>query len=124
MGSYPIDRVQLSSLVPNNPTKILLSTTLIGGILISISSNSWLGAWIGLEINLMSFIPLISSQENIFTAEASLKYFIIQALASAVLLFLVVMERLVNQNLIIDKSIHEYVIITPLLLKIGAAPLH
>nr|URX53137.1 NADH dehydrogenase subunit 2 [Cryptotermes primus] len=110
--------------MPNNPTKILLSTTLIGGILISISSNSWLGAWMGLEINLMSFIPLMSSQENIFTTEASLKYFIIQALASSVLLFLVVMEILVNQNPMTGKEIHEYVIMTPLLLKMGAAPLH
>nr|URX52702.1 NADH dehydrogenase subunit 2 [Cryptotermes sp. 1 AB-2022a]URX52728.1 NADH dehydrogenase subunit 2 [Cryptotermes sp. 1 AB-2022a] len=110
--------------MPNNPTKILLSTTLIGGILISISSNSWLGAWMGLEINLMSFIPLMSSQENIFTTEASLKYFIIQALASSVLLFLVVMEILVNQNPMTGKETHEYVIMTPLLLKMGAAPLH
>nr|URX53150.1 NADH dehydrogenase subunit 2 [Cryptotermes queenslandis] len=110
--------------MPNNPTKILLSTTLIGGILISISSNSWLGAWMGLEINLMSFIPLMSSQENIFTTEASLKYFIIQALASSVLLFLVVMEVLINQNPMTSKDIHEYVIMTPLLLKMGAAPLH
>nr|URX53085.1 NADH dehydrogenase subunit 2 [Cryptotermes austrinus] len=110
--------------MPNNPTKILLSMTLIGGILISISSNSWLGAWMGLEINLMSFIPLMSSQENIFTTEASLKYFIIQALASSVLLFLVVMEILINQNPMVSKDIHEYVIMTPLLLKMGAAPLH
>jgi NADH-ubiquinone oxidoreductase chain 2 len=111
--------------VPNNPTKILLSITLIGGILISISSNSWLGAWIGLEINLISFIPLISSQENIFTAEASLKYFIIQALASSVLLFLVAIEALINQTpLLGGRNIHEYVIISPLLLKIGAAPVH
>jgi hypothetical protein len=27
----------------------------------------------------MSFIPLISSQENIYTTESSLKYFLIQA---------------------------------------------
>nr|URX53564.1 NADH dehydrogenase subunit 2 [Procryptotermes corniceps] len=110
--------------MPNNPTKILLSTTLIGGILISVSSNSWLGAWMGLEINLMSFIPLMSSQENIFTTEASLKYFIIQALASAVLLFLVVMEALVSQNPVVGGKIHEYVIMTPLIMKMGAAPLH
>nr|URX53941.1 NADH dehydrogenase subunit 2 [Cryptotermes sp. 5 AB-2022a] len=110
--------------MPNNPTKILLSTTLIGGILISISSNSWLGAWMGLEINLMSFIPLMSSQENIFTTEASLKYFIIQALASSALLFLVVMEVLNDQNLTMGKNIHEYVVMTPLLLKMGAAPVH
>nr|URX54383.1 NADH dehydrogenase subunit 2 [Pterotermes occidentis] len=110
--------------MPNNPTKILLSTTLVGGILISISSNSWLGAWIGLEINLMSFIPLMSSQENIFTTEASLKYFIVQALASSTLLFLVVMKTFMNQNVTTGGNIYEQMIMTPLLLKTGAAPLH
>jgi NADH-ubiquinone oxidoreductase chain 2 len=45
-----------------------------------------------LEINLMSFIPLISSQENIYTTEASLKYFLVQALASSSLLFLVLIK--------------------------------
>nr|URX53590.1 NADH dehydrogenase subunit 2 [Bifiditermes mutubae] len=110
--------------MPNNPTKFLLSTTLIGGILISISSNSWLGAWMGLEINLMSFIPMMSSQENIFTTEASLKYFVIQALASSVLLFLVVMKALISQELPAGVNINENMIMVPLLLKMGAAPLH
>nr|YP_009726959.1 NADH dehydrogenase subunit 2 [Cryptotermes declivis]QIA95619.1 NADH dehydrogenase subunit 2 [Cryptotermes declivis] len=110
--------------MPNNPTKILLSMTLIGGILISISSNSWLGAWMGLEINLMSFIPLMSSQDDIFTTEASLKYFIIQALASSALLFLVVMETLISQIPMAESNNHSYVIMTPLLLKMGAAPMH
>nr|URX53967.1 NADH dehydrogenase subunit 2 [Marginitermes hubbardi] len=110
--------------MPNNPTKILLSTTLIGGILISISSNSWLGAWMGLEINLMSFIPLMSSQENIFTTEASLKYFIIQALASSTLMFLVMMKALINNSLMTETSLYEHAIMIPLLLKMGAAPLH
>nr|URX54474.1 NADH dehydrogenase subunit 2 [Neotermes sp. 8 AB-2022a] len=110
--------------MPNNPTKILLSTTLIGGILISISSNSWLGAWMGLEINLMSFIPLMSSQENIYTTEASLKYFIVQALASSTLMFLVMMKALSSQNLPLSKEVYEYTIMIPLLLKMGAAPLH
>nr|URX53020.1 NADH dehydrogenase subunit 2 [Glyptotermes sp. 9 AB-2022a]URX53033.1 NADH dehydrogenase subunit 2 [Glyptotermes sp. 9 AB-2022a] len=109
--------------MPNNPTKILLSTTLISGILISISSNSWLGAWMGLEINLMSFIPLMSSQENIYTAEASLSYFLVQALASSSLLFLVMMKALLNQA-VVTSSVHSYAIMTPLLMKMGAAPLH
>nr|URX52890.1 NADH dehydrogenase subunit 2 [Glyptotermes sp. 3 AB-2022a] len=109
--------------MPNNPTKILLSTTLIGGILISISSNSWLGAWMGLEINLMSFIPIMSSQENIYTNEASLKYFLIQALASTSLLFLVMMKFLMNQMTTMS-NMHSYAIMTPLLMKMGAAPLH
>nr|URH16489.1 NADH dehydrogenase subunit 2 [Neotermes castaneus] len=110
--------------MPNNPTKILLSTTLIGGILISISSNSWLGAWMGLEVNLMSFIPLMSSQENIYTTEASLKYFIIQALASSTLLFLVMMKALSSQDMPLNGEMYEYAIMVPLLLKMGAAPTH
>nr|URX53293.1 NADH dehydrogenase subunit 2 [Neotermes sp. 1 AB-2022a] len=110
--------------MPNNPTKILLSTTLVGGILISISSNSWLGAWMGLEINLMSIIPLMLSQENIYTAEASLKYFIIQAMASASLMFMVMMSALASQSLPLSNEVYEYAIMTPLLLKMGAAPLH
>nr|URX52650.1 NADH dehydrogenase subunit 2 [Kalotermes hilli] len=108
----------------NNSNKILLSMMLISGILVSISSNSWLGAWMGLEINLLSFIPLMSMQGNIYTTEATLKYFIIQALASSVLLFLVVMESLNNQSAPFDDNIYTYMIMTPLLLKTGAAPLH
>nr|URX53720.1 NADH dehydrogenase subunit 2 [Postelectrotermes sp. 2 AB-2022a] len=108
----------------NNPTKILLSSTLIGGILISISSNSWLSAWMGLEINLMSFIPLMLAQENNYTTEASLKYFIVQALASSTLLFMVIMKMLVNQNMTTSGGLYSYAIMTPLLLKMGAAPLH
>nr|AIY62140.1 NADH dehydrogenase subunit 2 [Glyptotermes sp. C TB-2014] len=109
--------------MPNTPTKILLLTTLVGGILISISSNSWLGAWMGLEINLMSFIPLMSSQSNIYTTEASLKYFLVQALASSSLLFLVMMKTLMN-HMIITSNLHSYALMTPLLMKMGAAPLH
>nr|URX53434.1 NADH dehydrogenase subunit 2 [Calcaritermes emarginicollis] len=109
--------------MPNNPTKILLLTTLIGGILISISSNSWLGAWMGLEVNLMSFIPLMSSQDDLYTTEASLKYFLIQALASSTLLFLVIMKALAG-SLQILTDLSPYMVMTPLLLKMGAAPLH
>jgi len=71
--------------MPSNSTKILLLTTLLGRVLVSVSSNSWLGAWIGLEINLISFIPLTFNAKNMYSTEASLKYFIEQVLASATL---------------------------------------
>jgi len=50
--------------MPSNSTKILLLTTLTGAVLVSVSSNSWLGAWIGLEINLLSFIYYDSCLTN------------------------------------------------------------
>nr|AQP29097.1 NADH dehydrogenase subunit 2 [Labiotermes sp. BRA008] len=111
--------------MPSNSTKILLLTTLVGGVLVSVSSNSWLGAWIGLEINLMSFIPLMSNVKNMYNTEASLKYFIVQVLASATLLFMVMMKTLTEGLFTFEMSPYTpMVICTPLLLKSGAAPLH
>nr|AQP30294.1 NADH dehydrogenase subunit 2 [Microcerotermes parvus] len=111
--------------MPNNSTKILLLITLVGGMLVSVSSNSWLGAWMGLEINLMSFIPLMSSVKNMYNTEASLKYFIVQVLASATLLFMVVMKTLTEDLFTFENNPYTPMIIcTPLLLKSGAAPLH
>ncbi|SPP90481.1 nad2-1, partial (mitochondrion) [Drosophila guanche] len=34
----------------NNSSKILFTTIMIIGTLITVTSNSWLGAWMGLEI--------------------------------------------------------------------------
>lgn len=99
----------------------------MGGTLISTSANSWFGAWIGLEINLLSFIPLITNSKNLFSTEASLKYFLVQALASATLLLSVILGSLLfnpsvpnSSNLLIINTL----ISSSLLLKIGAAPFH
>nr|YP_009350754.1 NADH dehydrogenase subunit 2 [Ateuchotermes retifaciens]AQP27706.1 NADH dehydrogenase subunit 2 [Ateuchotermes retifaciens] len=111
--------------MPSNSTKILLLITLVSGMLVSVSSNSWLGAWMGLEINLMSFIPLMSNVKNMYNTEASLKYFIVQVLASATLLFMVVMKTLTEDLFSLESNSYTPMIIcTPLLLKSGAAPLH
>nr|QXT44492.1 NADH dehydrogenase subunit 2 [Apicotermes arquieri] len=94
-------------------------------IICPVSSNSWLGAWMGLEINLMSFVPLMSNVKNMYNTEASLKYFIVQVLASATLLFLVVMKTLMEDLFTFEGDTYTPMIIcTPLLLKSGAAPLH
>nr|YP_006503896.1 NADH dehydrogenase subunit 2 [Porotermes adamsoni]AFM92396.1 NADH dehydrogenase subunit 2 [Porotermes adamsoni] len=111
--------------MPNNSTKILLSTTLMTGILIAISSNSWFGAWMGLEINLLSFIPLMLTYNNVYTTEASMKYFIVQALASSTLLFMMVMSSLSESIFSLSKDTFVSItIMTPLMMKSGAAPLH
>nr|YP_010826800.1 NADH dehydrogenase subunit 2 [Hodotermes mossambicus]UYX57317.1 NADH dehydrogenase subunit 2 [Hodotermes mossambicus] len=109
----------------NNSTKILLLTTLMSGIMISISSNSWFGAWMGLEVNLLSFIPLMMNQNNIYTTESSIKYFIVQAAASSSLLFLVLTKTMMeNMTPMPESNFSSIIINTPLLLKSGAAPFH
>nr|YP_010231155.1 NADH dehydrogenase subunit 2 [Paralimna concors]QSV37198.1 NADH dehydrogenase subunit 2 [Paralimna concors] len=108
----------------NNSSKIMFLMILMTGTLIAISANSWLGAWMGLEINLLSFIPLMSDN-NILSSEASLKYFLTQALASAILLFSVIL-LLLNSNLNFEpnNSFISMMILSSLLLKSGAAPFH
>nr|YP_010693243.1 NADH dehydrogenase subunit 2 [Bactrocera musae]WCB99048.1 NADH dehydrogenase subunit 2 [Bactrocera musae] len=108
----------------NNSAKIMFFFILMTGTLITVSSNSWLGAWMGLEINLLSFIPLMNSN-NLTSTEASLKYFLTQAMASAVLLFAIMMMYLNNYPIIQDNSFYSnLMIISSLLLKSGAAPFH
>nr|YP_010257222.1 NADH dehydrogenase subunit 2 [Teratura megafurcula]QVM19046.1 NADH dehydrogenase subunit 2 [Teratura megafurcula] len=108
-----------------NPSKVLFLSTLIMGTLISISSTSWLGVWMGLEINLLSFIPLMSNSKNIMSTEASLKYFLVQAVASSLLLFsLIMMFLMMNISIIMDHDVFLLLISSSLLLKMGAAPFH
>nr|AVN67855.1 NADH dehydrogenase subunit 2 [Therea olegrandjeani] len=112
--------------MPKNSTKFLLLLTLVSGMFISVSSNSWLGVWMGLEINLLSFIPMMNSTKNTFTAEASLKYFLIQAVASSVLIFVIIYKAVLNMNPIPASfnNILISMVSIPLMLKSGAAPLH
>nr|WGO57418.1 NADH dehydrogenase subunit 2 [Panesthia angustipennis cognata] len=108
-----------------NSTKILFISTLTGGLMITISSNSWISAWMGLEINLLSFVPLMTNNDNIFTTEAALKYFLIQALASSSLLFIIISKSVLESMFsLINSSLTSIIIVTPLLMKSGAAPLH
>nr|YP_009776971.1 NADH dehydrogenase subunit 2 [Mansonia uniformis]QJA27625.1 NADH dehydrogenase subunit 2 [Mansonia uniformis] len=99
---------------------------LIFGSLITISSNSWFGAWMGLEINLLSFIPLMNEgKKNLMTSESSLKYFLIQAFASSILLFSVILIFMFfDNNWISYYNINEIMITSTLALKSGMAPFH
>nr|YP_010691290.1 NADH dehydrogenase subunit 2 [Drosophila nebulosa]WBU93940.1 NADH dehydrogenase subunit 2 [Drosophila nebulosa] len=109
----------------NNSSKILFITIMIIGTLITVTSNSWLGAWMGLEINLLSFIPLMSDNNNLTSTEASLKYFLTQALASTVLLFAIILLMLKNNlNNEINESFTSMIMLSALLMKSGAAPFH
>nr|QWK39722.1 NADH dehydrogenase subunit 2 [Omorgus chinensis]UFR81801.1 NADH dehydrogenase subunit 2 [Trogidae sp.] len=102
---------------------IFLMSTMIG-TLISISSYSWFSMWIGLEINLLSIIPLMSSTKNAMASEAALKYFIAQALASTILLFSINLLS-INAMYNLDYKLYLNLILnTSLLTKMGAAPFH
>nr|YP_009164767.1 NADH dehydrogenase subunit 2 [Nevromus exterior]AKA94245.1 NADH dehydrogenase subunit 2 [Nevromus exterior] len=108
-----------------NYSKIIFFICLISGTFITISANSWLGAWMGLEINLLCFIPLMSSTKNLISNESALKYFLAQALASSILLFAIISESLEDGTFFFNKiNLTQIMLNSALLLKLGSAPFH
>nr|YP_009558762.1 NADH dehydrogenase subunit 2 [Nagiella inferior]QBA83062.1 NADH dehydrogenase subunit 2 [Nagiella inferior] len=106
-----------------NSNKMFFMFILFFSTLVSISSNSWFGCWIGLEINLLSFIPLISNSNNILSSEASLKYFLVQSIASINLLFFIIFKMILMKNFEMNNFI-SIMINSSLLMKMGSVPFH
>uniref|UniRef100_A0AAU7VB43 NADH-ubiquinone oxidoreductase chain 2 n=1 Tax=Stenopsocus metastictus TaxID=3074944 RepID=A0AAU7VB43_9NEOP len=106
----------------NNLTILFLIMTFLGSM-ISVSSTTWFSAWLGLEINLISFVPLIINNKNSLLTESAMKYFIIQASASAMFIFLCVINSLTNfYQLFMINSPNIILLLIPLMIKLGAAP--
>nr|AAD51519.1 NADH dehydrogenase subunit II [Ophiodes striatus] len=57
------------------------------GTIITMSSHHWLIAWLGLELNTLAILPIISKSHHPRATEATTKYFLTQATASALILF-------------------------------------
>nr|APX40161.1 NADH dehydrogenase subunit 2 [Cryptocephalus moraei] len=97
--------------------------TMIMGSMITISSNSWMGMWIGLEINLLSIIPLLSVNNKPNSTEASIKYFITQVTASNIILMAIICMFHYNEQINSNFSFIT-MIQSALFIKMGAAPFH
>nr|AAY53682.1 NADH dehydrogenase subunit 2 [Circaetus cinerascens] len=71
----------------NPHTKLISLLSLALGTTITISSTHWMMAWAGLELNTLAIIPFISKSHHPRAIEATIKYFLVQATASTLLLF-------------------------------------
>nr|YP_008964127.1 NADH dehydrogenase subunit 2 [Eulimnogammarus verrucosus]AHB14314.1 NADH dehydrogenase subunit 2 [Eulimnogammarus verrucosus] len=98
-----------------HPATLLFYITLFTSVAITTSTNSWFVAWVGLEINLLAFIPLVVSKKNKYSVESALKYFLVQSLAS---IFIILSSAtFIKQDL-------SLLMMAMLFLKMGVAPLH
>nr|ACU00327.1 NADH dehydrogenase subunit 2 [Siren intermedia] len=111
-----------------NPyTMSIFLSSLSAGTIITISSYHWFLAWIGLEINTMAIIPLMIKLHHPRATEATTKYFLTQASASALILF----SSLINAwstgewtIMEIQNPLSSIIITTGLAIKLGLAPFH
>nr|AAL16587.1 NADH dehydrogenase subunit 2 [Microdesmus longipinnis] len=105
----------------------LLLSTLGLGTTITFASSHWLLAWMGLEINTLAIIPLMTRQHHPRAVEAATKYFLTQATAAATLLFAATTNAWLTGQWDIQLMLHPVpttMAILALSMKVGLAPLH
>nr|ACN77858.1 NADH dehydrogenase subunit 2 [Leptotila verreauxi]ACN77859.1 NADH dehydrogenase subunit 2 [Leptotila verreauxi]ACN77860.1 NADH dehydrogenase subunit 2 [Leptotila verreauxi]QQL13408.1 NADH dehydrogenase subunit II [Leptotila verreauxi] len=111
-----------------NPHAKLISTlSLLLGTTITISSNHWVMAWTGLEINTLAIIPLISKPHHPRAIEATVKYFLVQATASALLLFASMSNAWITGQWDITQLTHPtscLLLTVAIAMKLGLVPFH
>nr|APG38557.1 NADH dehydrogenase subunit 2 [Kaloula sp. Leyte-Samar] len=96
------------------------------GTAITLSSYHWVLAWIGLEINTLAIIPMMTKIPHPRAIEAATKYFLTQAAASALILFSAMVNTWAFGEWDIESlsaSISIPITIA-LCMKLGLAPLH
>nr|YP_010478203.1 NADH dehydrogenase subunit 2 [Nesophrosyne ogradyi]UVI59647.1 NADH dehydrogenase subunit 2 [Nesophrosyne ogradyi] len=102
-----------------NSTKVLLVNTMMIGVIMVNCSNNWISMWMGLELVLMSFIPLMQN-DNSLSSESMIKYFIVQSIASTMFLMTIAI-MLVGDSMM---QLNEIILTTSMLIKLGSAPFH
>nr|ABY63850.1 NADH dehydrogenase subunit 2 [Lophornis pavoninus] len=111
-----------------NPyAKLTFFLSLMLGTTITISSNHWMMAWTGLEINTLAIIPLISKSHHPRAIEAAIKYFLVQAAASTLLLFSSMINAWHTGQWDITQLNHptsSLLMTTAIAMKLGLVPFH
>nr|BAD99381.1 NADH dehydrogenase subunit 2 [Uromastyx aegyptia microlepis]BAD99382.1 NADH dehydrogenase subunit 2 [Uromastyx aegyptia aegyptia]BAD99383.1 NADH dehydrogenase subunit 2 [Uromastyx aegyptia aegyptia] len=106
---------------------LTFSTGLVMSTVIVMSSHHWLTAWVGLELNTLSIVPIISNPKHPRATEATMKYFLTQAIASALLLFSGTLNAWQTGQWDTTQLSNEYacmIMTIALTMKLGAAPFH
>nr|AAK30315.1 NADH dehydrogenase subunit 2 [Chioglossa lusitanica]ACJ43532.1 NADH dehydrogenase subunit 2 [Chioglossa lusitanica]ACO05467.1 NADH dehydrogenase subunit 2 [Chioglossa lusitanica] len=104
---------------------ILLSSLAIGTIT-TMSSSHWFLAWMGLEINTLAIIPLMTKMHHPRATESATKYFLTQAAASTLILFSTVINAWLMGEWMMNNLhyIPSTMLTIALAMKLGIAPFH
>nr|UFA46178.1 NADH dehydrogenase subunit 2 [Horornis annae] len=111
----------------NPQAKLVFTISLLLGTTITITSNHWIMAWAGLEINTLAVLPLISKSHHPRAIEAATKYFLAQATASALVLFSSMTNSWYTGQWDITQLTHPVsclILTSAIAMKLGLVPFH
>nr|QGZ10075.1 NADH dehydrogenase subunit 2 [Eisenia balatonica] len=104
-----------------SPTMMLTLSTLILSTLMAMSSTNWMMLWGAMELNLLSFIPVMMQTKTNQEVEGSVKYFLAQALGSALLL---TSSTALWASFSLIPNLFPLFLTSAILLKLGSVPCH
>nr|AEB39332.1 NADH dehydrogenase subunit 2 [Andinobates virolinensis] len=105
---------------------VIISSLALGTIT-TLSSFHWILAWVGLELNTLAIIPLMTKTPYPRSIEAATKYFLTQAAASALILFASTLNAwLTGEWTILNpmNPISTILLSIAIFTKLGVAPFH
>nr|WGN91018.1 NADH-ubiquinone oxidoreductase chain 2 [Draco lineatus] len=105
----------------------ILYLSIAAGTIITMSSHHWLTAWLGLELNTLAILPIISKTKHPRATEAATKYFLTQAVASCLLLASGIINAWQTGSWDILQMTNKYtstIMLIAIAMKAGAVPLH
>nr|AGO28117.1 NADH dehydrogenase subunit 2 [Polytoxus fuscovittatus] len=100
----------------NNINLMMFWMLMITGTMMVMSTNKWIIMWVGLEMNMMGFIPMLHKMKNIYSSESMIIYFSIQSMGSLIMLITIMMSS--NYNFF------NNIIMMGIMIKLGSAPFH
>nr|QPN48670.1 NADH dehydrogenase subunit 2 [Lycorma delicatula] len=100
-----------------NLSKMMFIMTMTMSIMMTMSSNSMMFSWMSMEINLISFLPLLKKSNKM--NEQSMKYLIIQSMSSSIMMTSMIINAIINCP--INESI---LMMMSILMKMGMIPFH
>nr|YP_009113910.1 NADH dehydrogenase subunit 2 [Pupilla muscorum]AGC52875.1 NADH dehydrogenase subunit 2 [Pupilla muscorum] len=99
---------------------VFFSTIVFLGPILSGSVSSWFLVWAGMELSFISFLPVMNYPKSSMSSESTIKYFLVQSCASAMILvsgsFLFIVEM--------TNMFYYSLFLTGLMLKLGLVPFH
>nr|ADF59459.1 NADH dehydrogenase subunit 2 [Cyrtodactylus philippinicus]ADF59461.1 NADH dehydrogenase subunit 2 [Cyrtodactylus philippinicus]ADF59462.1 NADH dehydrogenase subunit 2 [Cyrtodactylus philippinicus]ADF59463.1 NADH dehydrogenase subunit 2 [Cyrtodactylus philippinicus]ADF59464.1 NADH dehydrogenase subunit 2 [Cyrtodactylus philippinicus] len=104
----------------------LLLMSLTTSTIITMSSNHWLLAWFGLELNTLSILPMIMKSHHPRATEAATKYFLIQVTAATMILLASITNAWQTGQWTITHTTPTTTLLTTvaIMLKLGTAPMY
>nr|AIG23241.1 NADH dehydrogenase subunit 2 [Microperoryctes longicauda] len=106
---------------------LIISFSLFMGTSLTLLSNHWLMAWMGLEINTLAIIPMMTYPNNMRNTESAIKYFLMQATASMIIMFAIIYNAWMTNQWTLFQISNEWAttfMTLALAMKLGLAPFH